>query len=109
MATRCNGMRPCLGSSALKLHGTPVGRPLPSGSLSVGRQQIMWIPTTGKAAISAAVSLSLSDTAETAGRKCHEQRQPQRSTEALLLIASRDPIPILHRQTRLGTPLGTPP
>lgn len=78
MATQCSGMRPCLGSSAPRLHATRVGLLLPSGSLLVGRQQIMWTPTTGKAAISAEVNLNHSDMAETADRKCHELRQPQR-------------------------------
>lgn len=78
MATRCSGMRLCPGSSAPRLHGTPVGHLLPSGSLLVGRQQIMWTPMTGKAVISAEVNLSHSDMVETADRKCHELRQPQR-------------------------------
>lgn len=78
MATPCSGMRLYLGSSAPRLHGTLVGRLLPSGSPLVGRQQIMWTPMTGKAAISAEVNLNHSDMAETADRKCHELRQPQR-------------------------------
>lgn len=78
MAMRCNGMRPCLDSSAPRLHVTRVGRLLPSGSPLGERQQIMWTPMSGKAAISAEVSLSHSDMAETADKKCHELHRPQR-------------------------------
>lgn len=107
MATQCNGMLPCLGSSAPRLRVTQVGHLLPSGSPSVGRQQIMWSPTIGKAAISAEVSLNHSDMAETADRKCRGLHRPLRSTEAMLLIASHDPTPTLHRQMEPVMPLDT--
>lgn len=99
-----SGTQPCLVSLALRLLVTLVGRPLPSGSLSAARRQIMWIPMgIGMAAISVAVNHSAK--AGTDVRRCHEQRRVPQSTEVTL---SLNPVRALHQRMVPARPLDSP-